>query len=576
MTDGSTPRDPPAPARASLFGKRAKLRSPAESLQPQAAPPPPPPPLPRKRRKEGLARLSGVLSFVLIAAIVGIGGFTFAMIEARRPGPLAADKIVVVAREDDGGAISDQLERAGVIESPMWFNLILMLDGNRDSLKRGEYLFKEHASLRDVEDLLASHKVVLHKVTIPEGLTSDQVVQRLRENDVFVGDVKEMPREGSILPETYEFERGVSRTKVLSAMESAQAKTVDEIWKKRASDLPIKSPGELVTLASIVEKETGRPDERAHVAGVFINRLQKRMKLESDPTIVYGLVGGRGTLGHSISKVELLQATPYNTYIIEGLPPGPIANPGKAAMEAVANPAHTQDLYFVADGTGGHAFSDTLDQHQKNVARWRQIEKDAKDRLAPDAVPVGPAAPPAKVHGAVDPADLKAFGVLAPPPPPPSRALPAAGELTRRLARVGADRQMREALLGAGGALSAGANAATRNLAEIGAVVQGVNDQQASEPAAGGDGAAADPAQTYPMSPTAIADQRSREARYGFPGAQAGEAAKVMASAEAGAPAAPRPGARPRAFDASEGTPLDPLLNTTWDLTYPKTVPPLK
>jgi peptidoglycan lytic transglycosylase G len=576
MTDGSTPGDPPPPARASLFGKRAKLRSPAESLQPQAAPPPPPPPLPRKRRKEGLARLSGVLSFVLIAAIGGIGGFTFAMIEARRPGPLAADKVVVVAREDDGGAISDQLERAGVIESPMWFNLILMLDGNRDSLKRGEYLFKEHASLRDVEDLLASHKVVLHKVTIPEGLTSDQVVQRLRENDVFVGDVKEMPREGSILPETYEFERGVSRTKVLSAMESAQAKTVDEIWKKRASDLPIKSPGELVTLASIVEKETGRPDERAHVAGVFINRLQKRMKLESDPTIVYGLVGGRGTLGHSISKVELLQATPYNTYIIEGLPPGPIANPGKAAMEAVANPAHTQDLYFVADGTGGHAFSDTLDQHQKNVARWRQIEKDAKDRLAPDAVPVGPAAPPAKVHGAVDPADLKAFGVLAPPPPPPSRALPAAGELTRRLARVGADRQMREALLGAGGALSAGANAATRNLAEIGAVVQGVNDQRASEPAAGGDGAAADPAQTYPMSPTAIADQRSREARYGFPGAQAGEAAKVMASAEAGAPAAPRPGARPRAFDASEGTPLDPLLNTTWDLTYPKTVPSLK
>ena len=290
------------------------------------------------------------------------------MIEARKPGPLDADKVVVITRDDDGGSIPDQLARAGIIDSPLWFNLTLLLDGNRGKLRRGEYLFKEHVSLRDVEDVLISGKVVLHKVTVPEGLTSDQVVQRLRDNDVFVGSVKEIPREGSILPETYEFERGVARAKVLSVMESAQAKAVDEIWKNRAPDLPIKSPGELVTLASIVEKETGKADERAHVAGVFINRLQKRMKLESDPTIVYGLVGGKGTLGHSISRSELQQATPYNTYIIEGLPPGPIANPGKAAMEAVANPLRTQDLFFVADGTGGHAFAETLDQHQKNVA----------------------------------------------------------------------------------------------------------------------------------------------------------------------------------------------------------------
>ncbi len=307
------------------------------------------------------------------------------MIQARKPGPLEAAKVVVITRDDDGGSIPDQLERAGVIDSPLWFNLTLLLDGNRGKLKRGEYLFKEHVSLRGAEDVLTSGKVVLHKVTVPEGLTSEQIVQRLRDNDVFVGDIKEIPREGSILPETYEFERGVPRAKVLSVMETAQAKAVDEIWKKRAPDLPIKSPGELVTLASIVEKETGKADERPRVAGVFINRLQKRMKLESDPTIVYGLVGGKGTLGHSISKSELQQATPYNTYIIEGLPPGPITNPGKAAMEAVANPLRTQDLFFVADGTGGHAFAETLDQHQKNVAHWRQIEKDAKDRLAPDA-----------------------------------------------------------------------------------------------------------------------------------------------------------------------------------------------
>ena len=193
-------------------------------------------------------------------------------------------------------------------------------------------------------------------------------MQRLSDNDVLVGDIKETPREGSLLPETYEFERGETRTALLAKMARDQTKVVDEIWAKRAPDLPIKSPGELVTLASIVEKETGKADERPHVAGVFINRLRKHMKLESDPTIVYGLVFGKGTLGHSISKTELLESTPYNTYIIAGLPPGPICNPGKAAMEAAANPATTKDIFFVADGTGGHAFAETLDQHLKNVA----------------------------------------------------------------------------------------------------------------------------------------------------------------------------------------------------------------
>src|SRR5262249_46481424 len=150
-----------------------------------------------------------------------------------------------------------------------------------------------------------------------------------------------------------------------------------------------------VTLASIVEKETGKADERPRVAGVFVNRLQKHMKLESDPTIVYGLVFGKGTLGHSITKAELNQVTPYNTYIIDGLPPGPISNPGKAALEAAARPTHGKELYFVADGTGGHIFAETFDQHLKNVARWRQIEKDAKDRLAPDVAPQ----PAASIHG---------------------------------------------------------------------------------------------------------------------------------------------------------------------------------
>jgi UPF0755 protein len=522
------------------------------------------------------------LSFVLIAAILVFSGFAWAMLQARKAGPLEADKVLVIAREEDNGSIPDQLERAGIIESPLWFNLTLLVDGNRGKLKRGEFMFKAHASLRDVENVLVYGRPVLHKITIPEGLTSDQVVQRVRESDVFVGEVKEIPREGSILPETYEFERGVPRAKVLQVMEQAQAKAVEDIWKKRASDLPIRSPGELVTLASIVEKETGKADERPRVAGVFINRLQKRMRLESDPTIVYGLVGGKGTLGHSISKSELTQPTPYNTYLIEGLPPGPIANPGKAAMEAVANPTRGSDLYFVADGTGGHAFADTLEQHQKNVQRWRQIEKDAKDRLAPDATSPAPVAPASKVHGALDRTDPKAFGGLAAMSASVAavKPAPAASDLTKRLARIGADRQTRESLLGPSGALSANANGGAKSLADMGAVVEGVNDAPAVYANAAEDNAApaGGPLQSYPLSAAAFADQQARAARYGVAGAAAPDAgAKVMASADVNPSSAVHSsGQRPRAFDASEGTALDPLLNTTYDLNYPKVVPSLK
>jgi UPF0755 protein len=328
----------------------------------------------RRRRRSGLGIFSALLSFVLVGALIGVGGLVAALLEINRTGPLAEDKVVVLTREDDSGSIGEQLERAGVIDSAVMFAGMTLVDGTRSGLKRGEYEFKAHSSLKEVEALLLSHKVVQHKFTVPEGLTSEQVVQRLRGEEAFAGDVKEVPREGSLLPDTYFYERGDSRTAMLTRMAKAQAKVVDEVWKRRAPDLPIKSPGELVTLASIVEKETGKTEERPRVAGVFSNRLAKHMKLQSDPTIVYGLVFGKGTLGRPISKADLVQATPFNTYIIDGLPPGPICNPGKAAMEAVANPAKSGDLYFVADGTGGHAFASTLDQHLKNVAHWRQIQ----------------------------------------------------------------------------------------------------------------------------------------------------------------------------------------------------------
>ena len=325
-----------------------------------------------------------------------------------------------------------------------------------------------------------------------------------------------------------------------------------------------------MTLASIVEKETGKVEERPRVAGVFVNRLLKHMKLQSDPTIVYGLVFGKGTLGHSITKAELDQATPYNTYNIDGLPPGPICNPGKAALEAVANPSHSKELYFVADGTGGHAFAETLDQHLKNVAHWRQIEKDAKDRLAPEASPPGFAPP--TTRGDIAPLDPDAFGALAPVSPSapiePRRGFAEGGGalLASKLAKLGASLQKREALLGAGGALSA-AKIAGKSMEDLGIVVTGVNDQPEVVKFPGEDDAAAPsgPVASVPLSPAALADQKAREARWGD--APAGDLHGVVADNSSPPPT------RPRAFDASEGTRLDPLLNKTYDLSYAKVIP---
>ncbi len=213
---------------------------------------------------------------------------------------------------------------------------------------------------------------------------------------MLTGNIKEVPREGSLLPDTYNFTRGTTREQIIQRMQQAQQRVLKEIWDRHSPDLPIKTPDQLVVLASLVEKETGKPDERTRVAAVFVNRLKQKMKLQSDPTIIYGLVGGKGTLGRPIMKSEIDQPTAYNTYQIEGLPPGPIANPGRASIEAAANPARTRELYFVADGTGGHAFAETYEQHQKNVARLRQLEADPKDQASPDAQlvsspPVAPA-----------------------------------------------------------------------------------------------------------------------------------------------------------------------------------------
>jgi UPF0755 protein len=277
--------------------------------------------------------------------------------------------------------IADILSREGVIDQPWLFIGGVLVLKAREDLKAGEYEFKAHSSMRDVVATIVEGKVVAHLVSIPEGLTSEQIVARLLQDNVLAGDIKQIPREGSLLPDTYNFARGITREQMVQRMQQAQQRLLHEIWEHRAPDLPLKTPDQLVVLASLVEKETGKPEERTRVAAVFVNRLKQRMKLQSDPTIIYGLVGGKGTLGRPIMKSEIEQPTPYNTYIIDGLPPGPIANPGRASLEATANPARTRELYFVADGTGGHAFAETYEQHQKNVTRLRSIESDQKDQI---------------------------------------------------------------------------------------------------------------------------------------------------------------------------------------------------
>jgi UPF0755 protein len=343
-----------------------------------------------------------ISAFVLVALAAGIALF-FGKQRFEATGPLQADRIVNIPRGSGMRDIADILSREGVIDQPWLFIGGVLVLKAREDLKAGEYEFKAHSSVRDVVATIVEGKVVAHQVSIPEGFTSEQIVARLVQDNVLAGDIKQIPREGSLLPDTYNFARGITREQMVQRMQQAQQRLLHEIWEHRAPDLPLKTPDQLVVLASLVEKETGKPEERTRVAAVFVNRLKQRMKLQSDPTIIYGLVGGKGTLGRPIMKSEIEQPTPYNTYIIDGLPPGPIANPGRASLEAAANPARTRELYFVADGTGGHAFAETYEQHQKNVARLRSIESDQKDQ-----VPIGdqmavPAAQPAPSPAAAAP-----------------------------------------------------------------------------------------------------------------------------------------------------------------------------
>jgi UPF0755 protein len=351
---------------------------------------------------------NAIITIVLVLLIGSAAAYYYGMQKIEAPGPLQDEKVVNIPTRAGMADIADTLQREGVIDNNRWafIGAVIALKA-RSELKPGEYAFQKNASLRSVIATMVDGKVVQHSVTIPEGLTSEQIVARLSDNDIFAGSINEIPREGTLLPETYKFPRGTTRDQVIGRMQQAQKRLVAEVWEHRNPDIPVKTPEQLVTLASIIEKETGKADERSRVAAVYVNRLRQKMKLQSDPTIIYGLVGGKGTLGRPIKRSEITQPSPYNTYVVDGLPPGPIANPGRASLEAAANPARTRDLFFVADGTGGHSFTETYDQHQKNVAKLRAMEKQIQnDTVEPadDPPPAAPAAGPADATSATPPA----------------------------------------------------------------------------------------------------------------------------------------------------------------------------
>ena len=358
-------------------------RSPRAALEPEQVPPPP---RRSERARNPLVIVGNAIITLVLLAMIGTGAaYYYGRQTIEAPGPLREDKVVNIPARAGMTDIADVLQREGVIDNNRWafIGAVFALRA-RSELKPGEYAFQKNASLHDVIATMVEGKVVQHSVTVPEGLTSEQIVGRLTDNEIFSGSVHEIPREGTLLPETYKFPRGTTREQVIQRMQAAQKRVVAEIWEHRSPDLPpnVKTSQDLVTLASIVEKETGKPDERSRVAAVFVNRLKQKIKLQSDPTIIYGLVGGKGTLGRPIKRSEITQPSPYNTYVIDGLPPGPISNPGRASLEAAANPARTRDLYFVADGTGGHTFTETYDQHLKNVAKLRAMERQTQNDTA--------------------------------------------------------------------------------------------------------------------------------------------------------------------------------------------------
>jgi UPF0755 protein len=308
---------------------------------------------------------------VLAVGALAAGGGFYALHVLAAPGPLPEARTLVVPRGGEA-RVALALADALVVARPLPFRIVAFLTRREGALHAGEFAFPAHASLRTVLTVLRTARPVQHYLTIPEGLTAKQIGALFERADALAGPVP-VPDEGSVLPQTYAYELGASRETVLDRARTAMDRALREAWRDRAPDLPLASPREALILASIVERETAKPEERPHVAAVFLNRLRLGMKLQSDPTVAYAASGRAGALDRPLTRADLDRDDPYNTYRIRGLPPGPICSPGLASLRAVTQPMQSDDLYFVADGSGGHVFSRTLDEHTRNVARWRAM-----------------------------------------------------------------------------------------------------------------------------------------------------------------------------------------------------------
>ena len=335
---------------------------------------------PKRAHSRFFKWIEGVTLVVVVFAFLLGGIAAWFWHEFNAAGPLRDEKIVVIPKGAGTSGIAKVLADAGVIENPLVFKIGARLTAEGLPLHAGEFKFPASVSPRGAMRVLIEGKVVLHRLTIAEGLTVSEVYDLLAAQPDLEGPVPPKPAEGTLLPETYFFVLGDTRAQLVDRMRSEMTVQLADLWAQRDKEIPLASPEEAVTLASLVEKETSKDNERPRVAAVFYNRMQKGMALQSDPTVIFALTDGKGKLDRTLTTADLKLDSPYNTYLNAGLPKGPIANPGLAALKAVLKPSKTKELYFVADGTGGHAFAETLDQHNKNVAKWRKFLKSQADQ----------------------------------------------------------------------------------------------------------------------------------------------------------------------------------------------------
>jgi len=333
-----------------------------------------------------------VLFFIALLVTVIGGGVLLGRSMLASEGPLEKTKNVLIPRGAGPSIMAKVLQEEGVISHPRLFRIALMVDPTPKPIKAGEYEMPAHISMAGLVELLQSGKLVQRRLTIPEGTTTAEIIDLVRKTDALSGDVTVDVKEGDLLPETYFYSRGDTRDGVLLRMKEAMEKTLDEAWRKRAPGLPYASKRDALILGSIIEKETSVSAERTRVAAVYVNRLRIRMRLESDPTTIYGVTNGKGMQGRELTRADLQSSSPYNTYVVAGLPPGPICNPGRASILAAVAPApRDRALYFVADGQGGHSFANNVYEHNRNVARWKEIQRQKQEQAAPNSSPSAPA-----------------------------------------------------------------------------------------------------------------------------------------------------------------------------------------